>query len=421
MVNLSALSSTNPILFRGQAYYAEKCYWYGAQKAIDPNETLARIKPLFPKIGLTRLADITGLDCIGIPVVLSMRPNSGYLSVDAGKGFTVTAAAVSAAMECFERHAAETTRPPEFRATYQQIQNRYKTIPLKRLPLSKNSLFHPQSPERWTLIWDLMQQEDVAVPTMMVTMERHRCPRSELISFQLSSNGLSAGNHFLEAVYGGILEVIERDAIACQQLAWESHSRAMPRVRLETITHPQVLELLSRFEAADVEVVLFDCTIDTDVPVYMAYIFDRHVRKLGIYKGYGCHLDPGIAMVRALTEAAQGRLVFIAGSRDDTFRHHQRLRYDTDETAIATLRIIKPTVDAQSRFSEATPTFEGDIQLLLKKLVRVGLTQVLVADLTVPEVGINVVRVIVPGLEGYRFETYTPGERAQAFLKGISS
>lgn len=412
----SNLENAPPVLFRGEIHRAEKRYWHGTQRIISPEETLERIQPFFRHIGLRRLANITGLDRIGIPVVLSVRPNSGYLSVDAGKGFTVAAATASAAMECFERFTPEFVRLDEFTASHRQVEAKHRVIPLNALPLSRNSLFHPGRPERWTLGWDLIGQSQVAVPTQMVTLDRYRCAKSELLSFQIGSNGLSSGNNFLEALTGGLYEVVERDAVACWRRAWEHGDHPPPRVDLARVGNPQVRELAERLEKAEVGLVLFDCTTDTAVPVFMAYIYDRNSQKLGVYRGYGAHLDPSIAMIRAITEAVQGRLIFIAGSRDDAFRHHRRLRRDTDSLMIRALEEIPPTVVPDQKPSENTPTFEGDVDRILKKLLRVGIDQVLVFDLSFQEFGISVLRVIIPGLEGYMFETYTPGSRAGAFL-----
>ena len=200
---------------RDRSYQAVKSYWHGTQRAVEPAETLARIKPLFRGLGLTRLANITGLDRVGIPVVLSVRPNAGYLALDAGKGFTIEAATVSAAMECLERHHAETVALSELNLSYEALAHDHHVVPIEQLPLTRHSIFSTRRPERWALGWDLIQEVEVAVPAAMVPMERFRYGSADLVSFQTGSNGLASGNHFLEALESGLLEVIERDAIAC--------------------------------------------------------------------------------------------------------------------------------------------------------------------------------------------------------------
>lgn len=383
-----------------------------AQRAMSPAATLARVRGRFAAIGLTRLADVTGLDRLGIPVVLSVRPQSGYLSVDGGKGFTTVAAQASAAMECFERHAGELTPVPRFTAPYEALPEERRMAP-DDLPLARNSLFSPRLAETWVWADDLRGGAPVAVPSVSVSLERHRHRRSSLLPFHFSSNGLNAGNTKSEALVGGLYEVIERDATTCTGFAWRSGAR-MRRVDLSTATSPDIAHLVSTITAQGVEVVVLDCTVDTAVPTFRAYLCDVATPGIGLYHGYGTHLDPQVAIIRAICEAAQGRLVFIAGSRDDSFRHHRRLHSDFAEGNAALLE-LPPTVDLRGFADESGDTFEADGRTLLAKLAQVGADRVLSVDLTHPDIGVDVFRVIVPGLEGYMLENFAPGRRARAW------
>jgi ribosomal protein S12 methylthiotransferase accessory factor len=404
------------IHYRGQAYRGVKYFWRGTQRSIAPAETLERIRPYFSKFGITRLANVTGLDWIGIPVTLAMRPNASTLSNGSGKGFSLDAAMVSGAMEAIELYHAEEAELPTFQMPYEQLPQ--ARIPIENLPLTKRNLFTTWWPFRWTLGWDIMNQEEVAVPWWLVHMGPHPLRARDLHTFQVSSNGLASGNNLLEAINAGLFEVIERDAVTCHRLAWERLKQLPPIVDPDTIDHELVRELMQRLAAASVGLVLFDCTLDTAVPVYMAYIYDLRVRNMGIYRGYGAHLDPEVAMIRAITEAVQGRGIYIAGSRDDVFRHsYLRLKQPDDSILVPALKGLKPTVDARQSLSEATPTFEGDTQAALEKLRKAGLKQAIVIDISLPDLPIKIVKVVVPGLEGYMFDFYEPGHRAQAFLQ----
>lgn len=383
-----------------------------AQRAVTPEQTLDRVRPLFAAIGLTRLADVTGLDTIGIPVVLSVRPQAGYLSVDGGKGFTTTAATASAAMECFERHAGENTDIHPFEAAYEDLPADQR-IAVDKLPLSRNNLFHTSLPEKWAWATDLHTGAQVAVPTVLVSLERFKHPRSSLLPFSFSSNGLNSGNTKSEALIGALYEVVERDATTCTKVSWEN---GVPyrRVDLSTASSPDIGVLVDLVHAAGLEVVTFDCTVDTGVPTFTSYLCDLGNPAMGVYHGYGTHLDPQVAVIRSICEAAQGRLVFIAGSRDDSFRHHRRLHEITAQ-AHATLLGQPFTVDLGDFPDESGDTFEADGLTLLAKLEALGIEQILWADLTHPDIGVDVVRVIVPGLEGYMLQDFTPGARARAW------
>ncbi len=121
------------INFRNQVYRAAKCYWHGTHRTASPGETWERVKPYFKPIGLTRVANITGLDRIGVPVTLSIRPNSCSVVTSSGKGTTLEAAMVSAAMESIELYCAETINLPEINLSYAQVAENYQVISLENL------------------------------------------------------------------------------------------------------------------------------------------------------------------------------------------------------------------------------------------------------------------------------------------------
>ena len=84
-----------------------KTFKHGTHRTIPPDETLARFRTLRARMGITRLGNVTGLDYIGIPVAISVRPNSRSVSVSQGKGLTLTHALASALMESIETFHAE--------------------------------------------------------------------------------------------------------------------------------------------------------------------------------------------------------------------------------------------------------------------------------------------------------------------------
>jgi len=402
---------------------AAKRFFIGTHRTATPEETLARISPHFARCGITRLADVTGLDRLGIHTVIGHRPNSPTLSGSAGKGFSLAAATVSAAMEAIEFHHAEHLRLPHVEAAWNDLPADGR-IPLDRLPGTKHGSFRPDRPEIWTWGWDLINGRPVAAPWTSVGL--HSMPPGTKPGarsfYAMGTNGLASGNHILEAVAAGLYEVIERDSVACWRYAGDRLSWPTPRVDLDSIDAPTVRDLLHRFEQAGIRPLLFDVTTDLGVPSYMAIVYDREMRKTGMNRGYGSHLEPAVAMCRALTEAVQSRLVLIAGSRDDFFRRDLVRNQNADGNAeIAALEATPINTDGRRHRNHATPTFEGDITVLLTVLHRAGIEQALVFDLTLPEIGIPVVRILVPGLEGYQFDFYTPGARPLAFADALKA
>lgn len=412
------------VRFRDQVLHAAKGYTRETHRLSSPADTFHRIEPYLKTAGVTRLADITGLDRIGIPVFQALRPNAPTMSSTSGKGATTDAAKVSACMEAIEIYRAETMSPPVIRASYRQIAAQHPVIAVEDLPLAKNSSFNPAYAEDWVLGWDLIAQQEAAVPLALVHLGREQySPTPSLTAYQMGSNGLASGNNLLEAILAGLYEVIERDAIACRTLAAGTGALPYTRVRLQTIESPIARGLIDKIEAAGVSLILHDCRVDTDVPVFSAAVYDRLAERAGSFGGAGAHLEPEVAMIRAITEAVQSRGVIMAGARDDLFRHDRWInQLDSDALRLRqAAEAVPATLDAGTIRSEATPTFDGDLELLLAKLQRAGLRQVIVFDLGQPAFDVGIARVVVPGLEGYLFRYYTPGRRAQRYMTVPSS
>lgn len=406
----------SPVYFRQQPHHGIKGFWQGTHRSISPKETLDRIRPHFARCGITRIANITGLDRIGVPVTLAIRPNGKTLSNTSGKGVFLDAAIVSAAMEGIELFHAEETILPTFESPYEQLpQNR---IPLSDLPFTVHNLFNRWWPYLWTMGWDIMNQEEVPVPWWTVHMAAHPSRRRDLHTFQVSSNGLASGNNLLEAINAGLFEVIERDAAGCHDLVWRQLGKMSIAVDPATVAYPVVRELLDRLHKASVGLALFDITADIAIPVYLAYVYDLDSSSVGVAKGYGAHLDPEIAMSRAITEAIQSRAVAIAGSRDDMLRYN----YAPAKTP-ANLEVVRRLEsgfghrNVPKPLCEATATFEEDTQLILRKLRCAGVSKAIVIDLTQDGFPIKVVKVIVPGLENHLHDFRRPGHRANAFVR----
>ena len=131
------------------------------------------------------------------------------------------------------------------------------------------------------------------------------------------------------------------------------------------------------------------------MPAYRCTIVDGGPQgRLGPFLGVGCHLSPEVALARALTEAAQSRLTFIAGSRDDMFPEHY-------VPALPSTRPARDDVWLDFRSRRPPPlgrTFEEDLQTTLALLGAAGFPRVVAVDHTRPEFQIPVVTVVIPGL-----------------------
>lgn len=383
--------------------------------AAAPEEVLSAVWPLARRCGVTRLAQLTHLDRVGIPVWYAIRPNSRSISLEGGKGVTDAVARVSATMESIERWHAEHADVPAFTATWRELADGGLAAPVDELPLARASLFHPDVEQRWVWAAALGGDGRLAVPAALADVHPRRSGR-DLVTHQTGSNGLASGRTRAEAILGGLSEAIERDAVTWWRMRGDRDPSAYRRVDPATIPSATARELVARYDAAGVEVVLCDCRVDTAVPVYMAYLVDRTQRGVGLCRGYGAHLDPGRAMVQALCEAAQSRVSLIAGARDDRFASdldHAR-RADSRRRA-ARFLALPATVDASAGRAAAVPAGpEAQIEELRARLAAAGVRRVGVLDLSGAGGGaeVAVVRVVAFGLEGYRTWYHRPGPRA---------
>ncbi len=369
-------------------------------------------------VGITRLANVTGLDCVGIPVYMAVRPNSRSLSVSQGKGIDRDAAKASALMESIELWHAEHIQAPLRYDSPRALEREGSLLALEDYMLRDRALFRRDLPCNWIQGENLLDGKRVWVPFEMVNLNTV-VPNGHFRTFGVSSNGLASGNHILEAIVHAVLELIERDSVTLFHQLTEA-ARAPRRVDETSIDDPACIAMLEKLKNADLDAAVWDTKNDIGVPVYCAAIVDRQDRPswraIGLNVGYGAHLSPRIALSRAITEAAQARLTVIAGSRDD---NPPRTYVETTRTsAIDAMRreyfcgTPAAQFDAQSR---GTDSFDGDIEWMLDRLRAIGITQVVAIPFTRPEFGLPVVRVIAPGLEQYHLAPgYRPGRRAAA-------
>lgn len=387
--------------------------------AKSSKETLEIMAPHFNEIGLSRLIDLTGQDRIGLPVFNAVKPGMVNYSVQHGKGITKEDARLSAVMETFERHFGSNADLPSFSATYDQASRDHTMIPFERLAVAKAGIFRRDTVIEWTIGFDIAGQAPVAVPLDLALLRPHAACR-KLPQLQASSNGLASATTFAEAVCQGLMEVLERDAITLDVHKSMAHDQVLPldQINWRSIDHPVIGPLFQQIHGADIIPLLFSCTADTGIPTYNCFIADRRKPNEGFFHGMGTGMDEATAIVRASTEAVQARSALRAGTRD-IFFHTDAWFHDLSDpmTAVAQCGGEEGGRNLNDFIDLGTDSFEADIHRCIEKLAEVGMNQVIVLRLTPPEADFEVVRVMVPGLEGYILPLYSPGKRALAMIK----
>lgn len=392
-------------------------------RTVPPQQTLERVSGLLPVMGITRLANVTGLDTVGLPVVVACRPNSRSLAVAQGKGATLAAAKASALMESIEGYHAERIERPLLYASYDELRCSRPVVDPLALPRLELSAFRPGLRMLWIEAHDLASGEGAWLPFEVVHTDFTLPMPAGSGCFVMSSNGLASGNHRLEALSHGICETVERDAWTLWSFREPAEQDAL-RLDLDTVDDDGCREVLARYERAGLRVAVWEITTDVGIACFLCTLQDREpgqLRRLYTSSGAGCHPDRTIALFRALAEAAQSRLTLISGSRDDSPRSRYDRARDPDTLARNAERLAPV---AHGRRFDRVPTFESDtleddVAHQLRRLDRAGFSKVLWVDLTRPELRIPVVRVVVPGLEGVLHAPgYLPGRRARAVAGG---
>ncbi|WP_407392686.1 YcaO-related McrA-glycine thioamidation protein [Methanobrevibacter sp.] len=395
----------------------ELTYFKGTHRVIAPKKTIEINEDKLKTAGITRIADITDLDRIGMPVFTAIRPTAeeGAISIYGGKGISKDHAKASAMMEGFERYSAERQDTDEtIIATPQEIAERGNYIELRSLNLPQNLEKQDLSNVKleWSVAHDLISTEDFYVPSNAVF---HPYNNDSVLSlFKSNTNGLASGNVLEEAILHGMFEVIERDAWSIFELTHKNYSQ----INLDTIESDLINETIEKFESEGIKIKLMDFTADIKIPTIAASADDTITKDAGLLTlGMGTHLDPEVAVLRALTEVAQSRATQINGAREDTVRAdfareagYRRMKkinkiYFQEEENQINLSDIE---------NKSTPSVTEDIEIVKEELISNDIKQILYTDLTRPELDVSVVRVIIPEMELYALDPNRAGYR---FLK----
>jgi len=293
------------------------------------------------------------------------------------------------------------------RGSYRQLCKEFNTLDPRDLILPSFSEFRTDQSLHWVWGFDLGAQEEILVPAGAVYHPFHLDGGSP---FKTHTNGLASGNTLEEAIFHGMTEVIERDAWSIAQFNNEMNAALVVEDHPE---HQFIINLITNFENAGVEVTARELTTDIEVPVIAAFSQDKVHSNLMPFDGFGAHLDPRVAMARALLEVVTTRAFFLQKHGLDHLRENIPYYYgDMD--------LEDPRFYASERkgLGEITGDYSSDILedigILLKRLEKCGLTRTVIVNLTRPDVGMPTVRVIIPGTEVSCFDKERKGRRLLA-------
>lgn len=431
-----------PILLKSQKKLRGKL----SSRIISVEETIKTILPVSSSIGITRLADITNMDILGIPNFSAVLPGTeDYIWVYSGKGPTRMDAKASALMESIERYSSlpSGNRKKMIQGSYKELSKVSKTLHPSNVVEPMILEYDDEMIMDFLSGYDLINNERILVPAPLALFRYSPKPPAINPFAYHHTNGLASGNVLEEAICHSLCELIERDATSLAELnasalpynflrtmtkylsdnglqidpvdgtQFVDDDSKYPDVDISNIDFKPISNLVKKFNDAKIPLIIKDITSPIGVPTFNASSIEWITEDYGyLAEGHGTHPDARIALLRAITEVSQTRAANIQGARDDL----RKISYgnsNSDEKKTWQFMKSKNTIQFLDIKSFINDDILDDINFILSRLVSNGLKQVIVVDLTNPQIMIPVVRTIVPGLETFKITKAIIGKRGR--------
>jgi ribosomal protein S12 methylthiotransferase accessory factor len=373
-----------------------KTYTTDQDKAISPEETVARFKEKLKNLDLDILKEVKRIDNgrLDIPVYFSVCGEDAKAMTGTkkqmGKGASAMQAQASACMELGERFSFFTFKnnPDNFLVgDYRAMRDQgYPVLDQKYLLQSVHDEDHDIAflddvlqgiPMQWTWATRLSDSEDILIPFSWF--------------FAINEfNGPSAGNSYEEAALQGICEIVERHVCALV-----SHEKIKtPLVEHDSVKDPVSRKLLTIFKKNGIELYLNDFSLDTGICTIAALAIDRSTfpETSEIVYTAGTTPDPEKALIRAVTEVAQLAGDFNSGSNYIASGlpkplSMEEVQHVTKSGLVTTIQDIENLGDTNIRV---------EVENCVKSLAARGMDTFML-DVTHPELKIPAIYTIVPG------------------------
>jgi ribosomal protein S12 methylthiotransferase accessory factor len=342
----------------------------------------------------------------------------GLRSNSSGKGRTDAQAKTSALCEALERYSGV------FRGEEEQLMSTYKALgdkaidPRTVLLYSKKQYkervewlnkgrfqvvpeaFKEDSKISWSPLWSMTEKKVKYLPTSYLYFGFK--DSDEKFFCWGDSNGNAAGSCNEDAILQGFLELIERDSVAL----WWYNSINRKAVDLDSLNDSFVNELQEFYKGMNREFWVLDLTADTGIPAFVAINRRTNHKQEDIIMGFGAHVDSRIAINRAITEMNQfiPAVLNIDDNGDSQYHFDDPVAINWWETA--TIENQPYLVPAKGKIhidqlpSCKTIDLKEQLEICIKAVVDLGL-EMLVLNQTRPDVGLPVMKVVVPGLRHF--------------------
>lgn len=261
----------------------------------------------------------------------------------------------------------------------------------------------------WSPIWSLTDNEPRYIPTAYCY---YGYAQQHHIEFtRADSNGCAAGNTLEEAILQGFMELVERDSVAL----WWYNRLPRPAVDLADFNEPYFQELLRFYQQQHRNLWVLDITSDLNIPTFAAISRRNDQAVENIILGFGAHFDPQIAILRALTELNQSLPAVLSDRYEQSraSRDHYPEALEWWQTAtIENQPYLIPDKTATCKVqADYLNNWSGDLYTDVMNCVMLAQSkgwETLILDQTRPDIGLSVVKVIVPGMRHF-WPRFAPG------------
>lgn len=406
----------------------------GGYRCNSPEETLQRyvhhvspitgaVRALFPHPHATSATKVY-LAIDSLPIWEGPQTTAILRNHSAGKGITETQAKTSALCEALERYSGV------YRGYEPSVLSTFKALGDKAIHPNSCMLYSDEQyrrraevnaagseynsiPEpfeetmeiRWSPVWSLSRKEFRFLPTAYCYFGY-----KESAFCHACSNGNAAGNTLEEAILQGLFELVERDSVGI----WWYNSLQRPEVELATFSESYFTELQEHYAQAGRRLWVVDITTDLEIPAFAA-ISSKLDPRGPLLLGFGCHMDARLAIARALTEMNQMLLTSVSFSATPGISFSGADEEIANWMQTATLanhpHLVSDSASAQRTIDDYRQCRNRDMCKAVLEcqatMERCGL-EILVLDQTRPDIGLPVVKVIVPGLRHF-WARFAPG------------
>ncbi|WP_163857549.1 TOMM precursor leader peptide-binding protein [Paenibacillus elgii] len=363
------------------------------------------------KDGVSPFADIT----VNLPFYSGDEPGSG-------RTLSYAESELTAILEGLERHCGVFPRGKwtKVRKSYREIAD-LALNPLEVGVHAEEQYARPDFPFRrfdpdremdWVWGRSIIHNRPILVPELLA----YYSPSCSNGIVYETSNGCALGGSMEEAIFHGIMEVLERDSFL---LTWYAQL-PLPRVDPYSAGDRELNMMIDRMRAvAGYELHVFDATMEHGIPCIWTYAKNLKSRGMNLICAAGAHLDPIRALKSAIFELA-GMMLSLDGRFESKRQESERMAEDPYQvremehhSMLYGLRQTENRLDFLWKKPGPPLTFReafqpqvlhadltDDLKLILEKFRSLNL-DVIVVDQTSPELkrnGLTCVKVLIPGM-----------------------